>query len=259
MDNLESNYRTYFSDFVTCVSNNQRSKSHKSPKIKFIESKILYNFQIEAKSINLYLKYQYKINSICIESNKPVLIGIDNLTREVLKCPIIGLKNYLEENFKIKLNSFNLDNLLSKYKLKVFIKLKLYQLINFDLEHTNIFINDRQLIYYFMNMTYEQLFNYYINNINNFHFNEHDIIIPNFPTIFKVINDKKSELKKKGKKEGYINRIIEKFRTISKNIIEDIREGTLNNEEEAIEKMIIKVTVRKSIKNIMNKSYKYKK
>ena len=244
MDNLESNYRTYFSDFVTCVSNNQRSKSHKSPKIKFIESKILYNFQTEEKSINLYLKYQYKINSICIESNKPV---------------IIGLKNYLEENFKIKLNSFNLDNLLSKYKLKVFIKLKLYQLINFDLEHTNIFINDRQLIYYFMNMTYEQLFNYYINNINNFHFNEHDIIIPNFPTIFKVINDKKSELKKKGKKEGYINRIIEKFRTISKNIIEDIREGTLNNEEEAIEKMIIKVTVRKSIKNIMNKSYKYKK
>ena len=259
MDNLESNYRTYFSDYVTCESNNQRSKSHKSPKIKFIESKILNNCQIEAKSINLYLKYQYKINSICIESNKPVLIGIDNLTREVLKCPIIGLKNYLEENFKIKLYSINLDNLLSKYKLKVFIKLKLYQLINFDLEHTNIFINDRQLIYYFMNVTYEQLFNYYINNINNFHFNEHDIIIPNFPTIFKVINDKKSELKKKGKKEGYINRIIEKFSSISKNIIEDIREGTLNNEEEAIEKMIIKVTVRKSIKNIMNKSYKYKK
>ena len=256
-DYFESNYISNFYHYLKNLSprlNTQRAKSHKSPKVKFInsESKILNKYKNAAISFNLYLKYQYKITSKSIEQNKHGIIDDDNLIREVLESPIIGLKNYFEKKFKIKLTLIALDNKLFKYKLKQFIKLKLYQLINFDLEYKNIFINDRQLIYYFMSMTYEQLFNYYINNINISNFNDHDINIPNFQTISKVIDHKKSELKKKGKTEGYINMIIEKFKKKSENIIENIKKGNLDKEE-TVDKMIIKVTVKKNIKNIMNK------
>ena len=67
-----------------------------------------------------------------------------------------------------------------------------------------------------------------------------------------LIFHKKSELKKKGKTEGYINMIIEKFKKKSENIIENIKKGNLDKEE-TVDKMIIKVTVKKNIKNIMNK------
>ena len=46
--------------------------------------------------------------------------------------------------------------------------------------------------------------------------------------------------------------IIEKFKKKSENIIENIKKGNLDKEE-TVDKMIIKVTVKKNLKNIMNK------
>jgi len=179
---------------------------------------------------------------------------IDNLRKEAFYIVMIYLKQFFKERYGLNFDSFKCDEVfgVSIGHMKKVLGLEIYQILCYYPENIAKIINfiekveleqkEKLTFFYFMTRTYEELYKRYINGDVNFPIiKDGTIRINKFITLKKVIKEKTEKLQKKQKTEKFIGTKIMAFSKLSKNMINDIKNGNNERKERKGKEFIIAV------------------
>ena len=195
------------------------------------------------RDIGLF-RYKFKVRKSPLKDSKyyPVLKKTENFRKTCLYAPMIFLKDYSKQKYKIKFDGVNCKKMLgnSIRYMKSPLTLKVYQLLsigkkgkkNIDalskIMKTSKDKNEELILFFLVTRTYEELYNSYI--FNNFKFKyikeNKEITITDFINLDKKIEKIRKKLEKEKKEEKFISLKIAILTNLSKNMIKDI-----NNEK----------------------------
>ena len=178
----------------------------------------------------------------------------DNLRKEAFFGVMIFLKQFFKERYNLNFDTFKCDEVfgVSIGHMKKILGLEIYQIlcyypenilkmINF-VENTKMNYEEKQIFFYFMTRTYEELYNRYILGDINFPvFKGGTVRINKFITLQKTIKEKTGKLKKQKKTEILIETKIKAFEEISINIIRIIKSGNIERKERKEKELITAV------------------
>ena len=179
---------------------------------------------------------------------------IDNLRKEAFYIVMIYLKQFFKERYGLNFDSFKCDEVfgVSIGHMKKVLGLEIYQILCYYPENIAKIINfiekveleqkEKLTFFYFMTRTYEELYTRYINGDVNFPIIKNGTIrINKFITLKKVIKEKAEKLQKQQKTEKFIGTKIMAFSKLSKNMINDIKNGNNERKERKGKEFIIAV------------------
>ena len=179
---------------------------------------------------------------------------IDNLRKEAFYIVMIYLKQFFKERYGLNFDSFKCDEVfgVSIGHMKKVLGLEIYQILCYYPENIAKIINyiekveleqkEKLTFFYFMTRTYEELYKRYINGDVNFPIiKDGTIRINKFITLKKVIKEKTEKLQKQQKTEKFIGTKIMAFSKLSKNLINDIKNGNNERKERKGKEFIIAV------------------
>jgi hypothetical protein len=179
---------------------------------------------------------------------------IDNLRKEAFYTLMIYLKQFFKERYGLNFDSFKCDEVfgVSIGHMKKVLGLEIYQILCYYPENIAKIINfiekveleqkEKLTFFYFMTRTYEELYKRYINGDVNFPIIKNGTIrINKFITLKKVIKEKTEKLQKQQKTEKFIGTKIMAFSKLSKNMINDIKNGNNERKERKGKEFIIAV------------------
>lgn len=179
---------------------------------------------------------------------------IDNLRKEAFYTLMIYLKQFFKERYGLNFDSFKCDEVfgVSIGHMKKVLGLEIYQILCYYPENIAKIINyiekveleqkEKLTFFYFMTRTYEELYKRYINGDVNFPIiKDGTIRINKFITLKKVIKEKTEKLQKQQKTEKFIGTKIMAFSKLSKNMINDIKNGNNERKERKGKEFIIAV------------------
>ena len=179
---------------------------------------------------------------------------IDNLRKEAFYIVMIYLKQFFKERYGLNFDSFKCDEVfgVSIGHMKKVLGLEIYQILCYYPENIAKIINfiekveleqkEKLIFFYFMTRTYEELYKRYINGDVNFPIiKDGTIRINKFITLKKVIKEKTEKLQKQQKTEKFIGTKIMAFSKLSKNMINDIKNGNNERKERKGKEFIIAV------------------
>ena len=179
---------------------------------------------------------------------------IDNLRKEAFYIVMIYLKQFFKERYGLNFDSFKCDEVfgVSIGHMKKVLGLEIYQILCYYPENIAKIINfiekveleqkEKLTFFYFMTRTYEELYTRYINGDVNFPIIKNGTIrINKFITLKKVIKEKTEKLQKQQKTEKFIGTKIMAFSKLSKNMINDIKNGNNERKERKGKEFIIAV------------------
>ena len=179
---------------------------------------------------------------------------IDNLRKEAFYIVMIYLKQFFKERYGLNFDSFKCDEVfgVSIGHMKKVLGLEIYQILCYYPENIAKIINyiekveleqkEKLTFFYFMTRTYEELYKRYINGDVNFPIIKNGTIrINKFITLKKVIKEKTEKLQKQQKTEKFIGTKIMAFSKLSKNMINDIKNGNNERKERKGKEFIIAV------------------
>jgi hypothetical protein len=179
---------------------------------------------------------------------------IDNLRKEAFYIVMIYLKQFFKERYGLNFDSFKCDEVfgVSIGHMKKVLGLEIYQILCYYPENIAKIINfiekveleqkEKLTFFYFMTRTYEELYKRYINGDVNFPIiKDGTIRINKFITLKKVIKEKTEKLQKQQKTEKFIGTKIMAFSKLSKNMINDIKNGNNERKERKGKEFIIAV------------------
>ena len=179
---------------------------------------------------------------------------IDNLRKEAFYIVMIYLKQFFKERYGLNFDSFKCDEVfgVSIGHMKKVLGLEIYQILCYYPENIAKIINfiekveleqkEKLTFFYFMTRTYEELYTRYINGDVNFPIiKDGTIRINKFITLKKVIKEKTEKLQKQQKTEKFIGTKIMAFSKLSKNMINDIKNGNNERKERKGKEFIIAV------------------
>ena len=195
------------------------------------------------RDIGLF-RYKFKVRKSRLKDSKyyPVLKKTENFRKTCLYAPMIFLKDYSKQKYKIKFDGANCMKMLGNSigYMKSPLTLKVYQLLsigkkgkkNIDalskIMKTSKDKNEELILFFLVTRTYEELYNSYI--FNNFKFKyikeNKEITITDFINLDKKIEKIRKKLEKEKKEEKFISLKIAILTNLSKNMIKDI-----NNEK----------------------------
>jgi hypothetical protein len=178
----------------------------------------------------------------------------DNLRKETFYILMIYLKQFFKERYGLNFDSFKCDEVfgVSIGHMKKVLGLEIYQILCYYPENIAKIINyiekveleqkEKLTFFYFMTRTYEELYKRYINGDVNFPIiKDGTIRINKFITLKKVIKEKTEKLQKQQKTEKFIGTKIMAFSKLSKNMINDIKNGNNERKERKGKEFIIAV------------------
>lgn len=165
----------------------------------------------------------------------------ENFRKSCYYAPMIRLKSYLKEKYKLNFDYLKCKNVLyeSVRYMNIPLNLKIYQLLLMELKEDerkqkvidllkkakNINEEEKLKLFFLMTRTYEEFYNMYIHG--SFYFSiegeKKNIIINDFITLEKKMKKENENLKNQNYGELFINKKIEILKKISKNMIEDIK------------------------------------
>ena len=167
---------------------------------------------------------------------------------------MIYLKQFFKERYGLNFDSFKCDEVfgVSIGHMKKVLGLEIYQILCYYPENIAKIINfiekveleqkEKLTFFYFMTRTYEELYTRYINGDVNFPIIKNGTIrINKFITLKKVIKEKTEKLQKQQKTEKFIGTKIMAFSKLSKNMINDIKNGNNERKERKGKEFIIAV------------------
>ena len=179
---------------------------------------------------------------------------IDNLRKEAFYIVMIYLKQFFKERYGLNFDSFKCDEVfgVSIGHMKKVLGLEIYQILCYYPENIAKIINfiekveleqkEKLTFFYFMTRTYEELYKRYINGDVNFPIIKNGTIrINKFITLKKKIKEKTEKLQKQQKTEKFIGTKIMAFSKLSKNMINDIKNGNNERKERKGKEFIIAV------------------
>ena len=179
---------------------------------------------------------------------------IDNLRKEAFYIVMIYLKQFFKERYGLNFDSFKCDEVfgVSIGHMKKVLGLEIYQILCYYPENIAKIINfiekveleqkEKLTFFYFMTRTYEELYTRYINGDINFPIIKNGTIrINKFITLKKKIKEKTEKLQKQQKTEKFIGTKIMAFSKLSKNMINDIKNGNNERKERKGKEFIIAV------------------
>ncbi len=179
---------------------------------------------------------------------------IDNLRKEAFYIVMIYLKQFFKERYGLNFDSFKCDEVfgVSIGHMKKVLGLEIYQILCYYPENISKIINyiekveleqkEKLTFFYFMTRTYEELYKRYINGDVNFPIIKNGTIrINKFITLKKKIKEKTEKLQKQQKTEKFIGTKIMAFSKLSKNMINDIKNGNNERKERKGKEFIIAV------------------
>jgi len=179
---------------------------------------------------------------------------IDNLRKEAFYIVMIYLKQFFKERYGLNFDSFKCDEVfgVSIGHMKKVLGLEIYQILCYYPENIAKIINfiekveleqkEKLTFFYFMTRTYEELYTRYINGDVNFPIIKNGTIrINKFITLKKKIKEKTEKLQKQQKTEKFIGTKIMAFSKLSKNMINDIKNGNNERKERKGKEFIIAV------------------
>ena len=179
---------------------------------------------------------------------------IDNLRKEAFYIVMIYLKQFFKERYGLNFDSFKCDEVfgVSIGHMKKVLGLEIYQILCYYPENIAKIINfiekveleqkEKLTFFYFMTRTYEELYKRYINGDVNFPIIKNGTIrINKFITLKKKIEEKTEKLQKQQKTEKFIGTKIMAFSKLSKNMINDIKNGNNERKERKRNEFIIAV------------------
>ena len=179
---------------------------------------------------------------------------IDNLRKEAFYIVMIYLKQFFKERYGLNFDSFKCDEVfgVSIGHMKKVLGLEIYQILCYYPENIAKIINyiekveleqkEKLTFFYFMTRTYEELYTRYINGDVNFPIiKDGTIRINKFITLKKKIKEKTEKLQKQQKTEKFIGTKIMAFSKLSKNMINDIKNGNNERKERKGKEFIIAV------------------
>ena len=179
---------------------------------------------------------------------------IDNLRKEAFYIVMIYLKQFFKERYGLNFDSFKCDEVfgVSIGHMKKVLGLEIYQILCYYPENIAKIINfiekveleqkEKLTFFYFMTRTYEELYKRYINGDVNFPIIKNGTIrINKFITLKKVIKEKTEKLQKQQKTEKFIGTKIMACSKLSKNMINDIKNGNNERKERKGKEFIIAV------------------
>ena len=179
---------------------------------------------------------------------------IDNLRKEAFYIVMIYLKQFFKERYGLNFDSFKCDEVfgVSIGHMKKVLGLEIYQILCYYPENIAKIINfiekveleqkEKLTFFYFMTRTYEELYKRYINGDVNFPIiKDGTIRINKFITLKKKIKEKTEKLQKQQKTEKFIGTKIMAFSKLSKNMINDIKNGNNERKERKGKEFIIAV------------------
>ena len=179
---------------------------------------------------------------------------IDNLRKEAFYIVMIYLKQFFKERYGLNFDSFKCDEVfgVSIGHMKKVLGLEIYQILCYYPENIAKIINfiekveleqkEKLTFFYFMTRTYEELYKRYINGDVNFPIIKNGTIrINKFITLKKKIEEKTEKLQKQQKTEKFIGTKIMAFSKLSKNMINDIKNGNNERKERKGKEFIIAV------------------
>ena len=185
----------------------------------------------------------------------------DNLRKEILKKPVLIVKNIIEKDGNKKL-IVNLDEVIgTSYKQnRAILKLKIYEILCINHKNKNILEKiipkpeEELKFYYLLTRTYEFIYENYLNNNRIFKIGEDDIRIEEFKVFEDIINEMKNETKieivKVIDEQGNINKIeknikkynekeMNKFINISKNYFKALKNGFFDERKPKSKKIFL--------------------
>ena len=180
-----------------------------------------------------------------IEQKKGPSIRIDDLNKELYYFPMIFMKKYFKETFNLDFDSFECHKVLgmSIRYMKSSLGKTIRELLCFYQENiekikskldSKMGIEEKKKLNYFLNITYEELFNRYVNGDINFPiFKGGTLRINGFITLKKALLMKEKEwgkIKKFKNNEKLLKEKIVKFENYSRNIINEIKSGKRERE-----------------------------
>ena len=198
--------------------NNQKArKKHKLSLKNFLEQKFPLQFVVD---------YYKKLKKT------------ENFRKRCYYAPMICLKSYLKEKYKLNFDSLNCKNVLyeSVRYMVIPLNLKIYQLLLMedkdkqkviDLSKGAINENEEEKLklFFLMTRTYEEFYNMYIHDSFSFSIKgeKKNIVVDDFTNLEKEMDEEIKNLKKQNYDELFINKKIEILKNISKNMIKDIK------------------------------------
>lgn len=224
--------------------------------IKFIEQKTINNVNINPNKTPEKEKKTPEHNLVQIDGEiylektgkflnlykKPLTIRIDDTRKEAFIFPMIFMKKFLNKRFKLKLVGIKYNKNLAKNisKMKSSLKLTVKEILYYNEKNkdeikkkldSDLRVKEELSLNYYLNMTYEELFNRYRTEDINFPFFENGKVrICTFITLEKAIQIKQIQWRKKPpykNNEELLKKKTKKFKKFSLNMIEDIKEGKL--------------------------------
>lgn len=259
-EETSATYETRSSDEIS-ESNDINSiveKPKNQKQIELVEQKIIRDVNIEpapkeeekstqeshsiiTPSLNAFIQSGKKFK---IYSEQDTL-RIDNLRKEAFNAPLIFMKKFFKRHYKLNFKSLKCAKVLgiSPRYMKSPLELTIEEMLSY--KEKNITIQKlkkkmpsakRRTLIYFLNIKYEELFNRYISgNINFPIINNGTVRISEFITFEKEKKIKEREwrkIKKYKNNEKLLQKKLEKFEYLSKNMINDIKEGKLERNVE---------------------------
>lgn len=223
----------------------KRNRSKKSDNVNPKNNINSYSPKINNKIRDIGLfRYKFKVRKSPLKDSKyySVLKKTENFRKTCLYAPMIFLKDYSKQKYKIKFEGANCKKMLGNSigYMKRPLTLKVYQLLsigkkgkkNIDalskIMKTSKDKNEELILFFLVTRTYEELYNSYI--FNNFKFKyikeNKEITITDFINLDKKIEKIRKKLEKEKKEEKFISLKIAILTNLSKNMIKDI-----NNEK----------------------------
>ena len=222
----------------------KRNRSKKSDNVNPKNNINSYSPKINNKIRDIGLfRYKFKVRKSPLKDSKyySVLKKTENFRKTCLYAPMIFLKDYSKQKYKIKFEGANCKKMLGNSigYMKRPLTLKVYQLLsigkkgkkNIDalskIMKTSKDKNEELILFFLVTRTYEELYNSYI--FNNFKFKyikeNKEITITDFINLDKKIEKIRKKLEKEKKEEKFIS-LKAILTNLSKNMIKDI-----NNEK----------------------------
>jgi hypothetical protein len=259
-EETSATYETRSSDEISEINdiNSIVEKPKNQKQIKLVEQKIIRDVNIElapkeeekstqeshsiiTSSLNAFIQNGKKFK---IYSEQDTL-RIDNLRKEAFNAPLIFMKKFFKRHYKLNFKSLKCAKVLgiSPRYMKSPLELTIEEMLSY--KEKNITIQKlkekmpsakRRTLMYFLNIKYEELFNRYISgNINFPIINNGTVRISEFITFEKEKEIKEREwrkIKKYKNNEELLQKKLEKFENLSKNMINDIKAGKLERNVE---------------------------
>ena len=183
----------------------------------------------------------------------------DNLRKEILKKPVLIVKNIIEKDGNKKL-IVNLDEVIgTSYKQnRAILKLKIYEILCINHKNKNILEKiipkpeEELKFYYLLTRTYEFIYENYLNNNRIFKIGKNLVEIKEFKTFNDIINKRRNKTKKEKIKikdeygnikeiRKYNKKEMDEFIETSKEYFKQLRNGFFDKRKQKNNKIFIVV------------------